>query len=366
MRNLYLVIVASIIVSCSNSGGYTIKGKIEKSKGGLVYLKRQIDKRDFLTLDSTTLSDKCEFKFKGQVTSPELLLLEYKGNKAEVFIENSDMFFISKDEKLLNTLLKGSKSNELYSSYLDEIKTINIKSEKYYNSYKRVSSMWMKDSIAYYEKLMNKIDSAEYYLNFDFIKKNSKSVVAAYVGLKNIPLLSRKEYTEIVKVVSILDASILQTEYALKLQDYYSKLRNISLNSTAPDFTINNSINKMVKFSSFTGKTIVLVFWASWCPYCRDENKKDVELQKKFKDVQYIYVSLDDDKTKWLEAIKEDKIVGEQLSELTRWKSNVAKIYMVKSIPFTYVINSERKIVAKNIFGSELENKLKELTLVKK
>ena len=126
-----------------------------------------------------------------------------------------------------------------------------------------------------------------------------------------------------------------------------------------PDVNGNN-----ISLSSLRGKIVLLDFWASWCGPCRKENPFVVNLYNKFKNEGFdIYsVSLDNDKNKWINAIKQDGLVWKNhVSDLNGWQSAGAAKYMVRSIPQTFLIDKNGTIIDIGLRGEALENKLNEL-----
>ena len=65
-------------------------------------------------------------------------------------------------------------------------------------------------------------------------------------------------------------------------------------------------------------------------------------------------------KEAWVKAIEDDKLTWNQVSNL-RYFDEIARTYNVNSIPRMFVLDSEGKIIAKNLRGVELENKIAEL-----
>ena len=93
------------------------------------------------------------------------------------------------------------------------------------------------------------------------------------------------------------------------------------------------------------------------------ENPNVVKMYNKYKDKGFtIYgVSLDSSKDAWVGAIKKDGLLWYHGSELKKWNSEVAQTYGVNAIPATYLLDKEGKVIAKNLRGASLENKLAEL-----
>jgi hypothetical protein len=74
-----------------------------------------------------------------------------------------------------------------------------------------------------------------------------------------------------------------------------------------------------------------------------------------------ISVSLDTKKPAWEEAIKKDKLVWTQVSDLQGWDNPVRALYGVEYIPMNFLIDQEGKIIARALFGEDLEKKLSEI-----
>lgn len=139
--------------------------------------------------------------------------------------------------------------------------------------------------------------------------------------------------------------------------------RLLAIGQTAPEISLKNPEDELIKLSSLQGKIVLIDFWASWCKPCRIENPKVVEMYQKYKDKGFeIYgVSLDESKEAWVKAIKDDNLTWLHVSDLKFWYSKAAQDYQVSAIPQTYLIDAEGKILAKGLRGASLEKKLAEL-----
>jgi len=132
----------------------------------------------------------------------------------------------------------------------------------------------------------------------------------------------------------------------------------------APDIQLQDPSGKKVSLSSLKGKVVLLDFWASWCGPCRRENPNVVAIYNKYKDKGFTIfsVSLDNAKDNWVQAIKADQLSwGSHVSDLKGWKSSAAALYGVKSIPQTFLLDKDGKVLAVNLRGESLEAALREI-----
>jgi thiol-disulfide isomerase/thioredoxin len=127
---------------------------------------------------------------------------------------------------------------------------------------------------------------------------------------------------------------------------------------------MNGLDGKARKLSDLKGKVVLIDFWASWCGPCRRENPNVVRAyqQYKSKGFEVFSVSLDKAKEPWEKAIEQDGLVWpNHVSDLAGWSNVAAAAYGVTAIPATFLIDQEGKVVATNLRGPALANKLNEL-----
>jgi peroxiredoxin len=141
------------------------------------------------------------------------------------------------------------------------------------------------------------------------------------------------------------------------------KPQYVETGAMAPEINLPGPDGTPVALSSLRGKYVLVDFWASWCGPCRSENPNVVAAYKKFKDKNFtIYgVSIDHNKEKWEQAIKEDGLTWIHVSDLKGWSSVGAVTYSVRSIPTNVLVGPDGKIIARNLRGEQLSEMLTQI-----
>jgi thiol-disulfide isomerase/thioredoxin len=177
-------------------------------------------------------------------------------------------------------------------------------------------------------------------------------------------------YNQFKKVDEALAKIISETPYYKTFHAKVEQLSQLNLGVEAPDFTLMDKDGKPISLSSLKGNIVLVDFWASWCRPCRAENPNVVKAYNKYhkKGFEVFSVSLDgmpqqkNPKEDWITAIEKDGLIWKNhVSDLKGWQSSVVPLYGIQGIPFTILIDKEGKIIAKNIRGAALEEKLEEL-----
>lgn len=137
----------------------------------------------------------------------------------------------------------------------------------------------------------------------------------------------------------------------------------LRVGEAVPEIELPNTKDSLTKLSSLQGKVVLIDFWASWCAPCRAANPFVQKLYSKYKDkgFEVFAVSLDTKNKEWLKAIKQDKLKYTQVIDNSGWRSKVAEKYFVDQLPTNFLIDRAGKIVAIDLEGKELFDKVKSM-----
>jgi thiol-disulfide isomerase/thioredoxin len=194
-----------------------------------------------------------------------------------------------------------------------------------------------------------------------YIEKHPQSPVSVLAILSTMNITDDIAILE--KRINKLSPTALQTGLGEQLRQAMEEARFNAIGSIAPDFSQTDTSGNKITLAQFRGKYVLVDFWASWCGPCRRENPNVVKVYDKFKGKNFtvVGVSLDEDREKWLLAIKKDELAWTHISDLKGWENEVAVKYKITAIPRNLLLGPDGKILAKDLRGDDLEAKLCQL-----
>lgn len=353
LKNTLLLALSALAIQASaQEATYTISGHLEGLKDHWIYKGR----------DSAEVKND-RFSFTGKTAEPEMTQL-YTKSDSRVYL----VFFVDKNT---TTTIEGKAAssgqakitgptaqadlNRLNASS----KTIDAEKEKLYAEYEAASKAKDKDRLAAVEKKIDLIDQQSEAKSKEFIKQNPKSFVSAY-QIKELEYSNSGETLE--ALFKGLDPSIQKSALGIKLDETIAIKKKTSVGKLVMEFSQPDTLGKPVSVSSFKGKYVLLDFWASWCGPCRGENPNVLKAYNQFKDKGFTVfsVSIDENREKWLKAVKEDQLPWTQVSDLKR-KNAAAEQFGIHAIPSNFLLDPNGNIVAVNLRGDALLKKLEEV-----
>ncbi len=348
---LILLCSLSLIAQAQNT---VLTGQIKGLAGGTV--KITYDKDGVFKNDSVKAINDV-FTWETNLSAPQLISFMAGRNGYPFFVGPGHMTLTGVKDSALSYKLSGSQMQDDAEIFSASVKDIADQSNLLYFGYRKAST----EEKAVLDKKLNDLRTQREEKTIQFIADHPKSFFSIYL-ISNRASFGT-DYTEIKSLYDKLDESIKQTEAGQKLDQKLELLKKSRIGTQMTDFTQNDTSGNPVKFDSFKGKYVLVDFWASWCGPCRAENPNVLKAYNAYKDKGFtvVGISLDNKADNWKKAIREDKMPWTQLSDLKGWKNDVSTDFGIQSIPSNLLIDPSGKIIARDIRGAMLENKLKQL-----
>ena len=368
-----LICLIIVLISCKSNTTKNNLYEVECNADGIyngvrAYLKSSNNNKQVI---DTAVVMNGAFKFKGEVSSPEMRILTIDGinGQTALVLESGKTNVTIYKDSIYKSIIKGGENNSIFNKYKDG-----------------------------YQNLVEKVTSLrEEYMasrnNIEAVKRIQKQNVELRLELKNYGLNFLTQHPDTDFSLMLLESITLQKEFDAKLaNEILEKIPNkisnrqynievmqkinfninnalskavVEVNSIAPDFTAPDPEGNQITLSEILGKVTILDFWASWCRPCRLENPNFVKLYDKYheKGLNIISVSLDreNQKSRWIKAIEKDNLSWYNVSNLKYWQDPVALMYNITSIPATFILDDKGTIIATRLRGSALEKKIDEL-----
>lgn len=348
---------ALMMVACQDKNAYTISGTYEVAKEGDSVSLQLMEGRRLVDLQKVPVVNG-KFEFKGVADSVQVAAVSIGDAFCQLFLEPGQIKVDLKAGQM--SLALGTPNNNAYESFMSDMKALE---DEYAEIAKNAQNPNLSDAEkGEIKKLMGEFEDKYY----QAIKNSIADNVGNDFGLYN--LCNSYYYYDPEELAPILDGYVAAFPTNVRLARIKAN-NDLSLETAVgkqfKDFEMADVEGNMHKLSEYiAANEVTLVdFWASWCGPCRAEMPAVKAAYEAYKDKGFgiIGVSLDNNKEAWVKAIADLGVEWPQISDLQGWNCAGAKLYGVNSIPATVLVAKDGTILAKNLRGEAIQEKLAEM-----
>jgi peroxiredoxin len=377
MRNLFLVTLLILFVSCqSTSGDYTINISADVEDDHQIFLVNFDESNKPNVIDTLYVKDGLT-SYSGVSKLPDYQSLWVDGIRGSVpvFVEPGEITVELYKDSIQASKVSGTKTNVAFKRYIDEINPLFKSFYEIQNEMR--NAMVSRDSLGYkdLEEQLKEMETKFNDYQIDYTKSNPDSYISAMV-LIQLVMNKAIENEAAYEIYNGFSKTIKKTKSAVKIYELVAPKEaeeteeaaqdgEVNVGDKAPDFSAPNPNDIAVSLNTSLGKLTVLDFWASWCGPCRVDSPNLVKVYNTYKDkgLAIVGISLDQQKESWKKAIDNDQLDWTHVSYLKRWDDPIAAIYGVRSIPQLFLLDENGVVIAKERHATDFIPVLEKILL---
>ncbi len=366
------IALVALTFACKKHDGFVIKGKITNAEGKYLYLE-ELKVASSIPVDSVKLGKDGKFEFDGKISYPNFYLLSLnKNNFITLLVDTTEKISVLGDAANFSRdyVVEGSSGSLLVQQLNNMLSRTKHKIDSIRNNISAFGNRedYRLEKVKWNQEIANIRQSQTRY-STDFIQKHPFSmacVLALYQKFDDSNYVIQ-DLQSLKVAASALNSFFPKSEHVkalyantqrLMAQEKNSKIQQFIAENGAnsPDITLPNANGRDISLSSLSNKVILLQFWAAENRDSRIQNQALVELYSKYKSrgLEIYQVSVDTNRPAWLDAIEKDRMSWINVGDM-KGSALATSTYNVQFIPSNYILDRDKRIVAKNVFGPDLD-----------
>ena len=369
----YFVLISLLMAPTSEAEGEqaartSIAGEVTPLSRGTVRLLR-VDRKRYQHVEiETTEIDRGGFEFEFEQTSPAIYRLQFpKGRRLELAVRPGQRVVLQHNTQSKETTVSGSPDSTDFMGGLE-----------FDREFQRGRLAPARAALKHAIEKRDQGEVIDQRRSLEELKREWFASYVEFLGALESPLAIYGLFTLYDWNYQIGDYDLEPMEgvvASLKpqlpgdgtiiadLREVVERYRATAIGEVFPDYPFPGIDGQPRRVSDLRGKHVLVEIWASWCAPCRKESPNLVANYHRYREdgFEIFSFSFDDDRSRWLKAIKKDKMVwANHVSDLAGKNSEATYLYNTAP-PSNFLLDPNGRVVAKNLVGDALERALFEI-----
>lgn len=290
---------------------------------------------------------------------PDVYFLEKNGQRIAVILGAANVMVKLDSTNFVKSRVTGGEDNDTLNTFRSRMDSLSAKQKELFTKLRSTNPEIKEQARKAFFRIADSMTEMQYVFGEQNLNQAGIIVLTGLTFQRNKDI----DFKRIMDAYSRYPEAAKRSNAGKYLTRRLNTVTVGQVGTQAPNFSAPTPDGQTMSLTQALGKVTIVDFWASWCVPCRRNNPHLVKLYQKYHDqgLNIISVSLDKSKEKWIKAIKDDGLNWYHISHLKGWQEPIAHTYNISYIPQTLILDRTGKIVAKNLYGKALDDKIREL-----